>query len=73
MPPAALPLLAALTPAGHTVTLADENVEPLDFDRLARMDLVGLTGMHVQRRRMHEILAELKRRGVFTVVTCPSA
>jgi hypothetical protein len=52
----------------HTVTLADENVEPLDFDRLAPMDLVGLTGMHVQRRRMHEILAELKRRGVFTVV-----
>src|SRR5215472_16441344 len=71
MPPAALPLLAALTPAGHTVTLADENVEPLDFDRLARMDLVGLTGMHVQRRRMHEILAELKRRGVFTAVGGP--
>ncbi len=71
MPPASLPLLAALTPPGHAVTLADENVEPLDFDRLARADLVGLTGMHVQRRRMREILTELKRRGAFTVVGGP--
>src|SRR5262245_30641165 len=31
VPPASLPLLAALTPAGHQVTLIDESVEPLDF------------------------------------------
>ena len=68
LPVAALPLLAALTPAEHTVTLIDENVEPIDFDRCARADLVGVTGMSVQRFRMREILAELKRRGVFTVV-----
>ena len=43
--------------------LVDENVEPIDFDRLARADIVGLTGMSVQRARMREILAELKRRG----------
>jgi radical SAM superfamily enzyme YgiQ (UPF0313 family) len=71
MPVACLPLLAALTPPGHTVTLIDENVEPLDFDRLARADIVGLTGMSVQRRRMREILTELKERGVFTVVGGP--
>jgi radical SAM superfamily enzyme YgiQ (UPF0313 family) len=64
----ALPLLAALTPAEHTVTLVDECVEEIDFDRLARADIVALTGMVVQRRRMTEILTELKRRGVFTVV-----
>jgi radical SAM superfamily enzyme YgiQ (UPF0313 family) len=64
----ALPLLAALTPAEHTVTLIDECVEPLDFDRIARADVVALTGMIVQRRRMTEVLTELKRRGVFTVV-----
>ena len=68
---ACLPLLAALTPAEHRVTLVDENVEPIDFDRLAQADIVGLTGMSVQRRRMREILAELKRRGVFTVVGGP--
>lgn len=71
MPVAALPLLAALTPAQHNVTLIDENLEVLDFERCARADIVGVTGMVVQRRRMREILVELKRRGVFTVVGGP--
>jgi radical SAM superfamily enzyme YgiQ (UPF0313 family) len=70
-PVACLPLLAALTPAGHNVTLLDENVEPIDFDRVAQADLVGITGMSVQRFRMRQILAELKERGVFTVVGGP--
>jgi radical SAM superfamily enzyme YgiQ (UPF0313 family) len=68
MPAAALPLLAALTPAGHEITLIDENVEAIDFERCARADIVGVTGMVVQRARMREILAELKRRGAYTVV-----
>jgi radical SAM superfamily enzyme YgiQ (UPF0313 family) len=71
LPVACLPLLAALTPAGHTVTLVDENVESLDYDRLAQADVVGVTGMSVQRFRMREILTELKKRGVFTVVGGP--
>lgn len=71
LPIASLPLLAALTPPGHTVTLLDENVESIDFDRVARADIVGLTGMSVQRFRMREILAELKQRGAFTVVGGP--
>lgn len=71
LPTACLPLLAALTPAEHSVTLVDENVEEIDFDRLARADIVGLTGMSVQRHRMVEILRELKRRGVFTIVGGP--
>jgi radical SAM superfamily enzyme YgiQ (UPF0313 family) len=66
-----LPLLAALTPSEHVVTVIDENVEEIDFDRCGRADIVGLTGMIVQRQRMHEILAELKRRNVFTVVGGP--
>jgi radical SAM superfamily enzyme YgiQ (UPF0313 family) len=68
LPVACLPLLAALTPAGHRVSLVDENVEPIDFDRCARADIVGVTGMNVQRRRIREILIELKSRGVFSVV-----
>ena len=71
MPLASLPLLAALTPAGHSVTLVDENIEDIDFDRCARADMVGLTGMVVQRGRMREILTELKRRRVFVVVGGP--
>ena len=71
MPVAALPLLAALTPDEHRVTIIDENVEPIDFDRCARADVVGVTGMVVQRQRMREILTELRRRGVFTAVGGP--
>lgn len=71
LPVACLPLLAALTPAEHTLTLMDENVAPLDYERLARADIVGVTGMSVQRFRMTEILEELKQRGMFTVVGGP--
>jgi radical SAM superfamily enzyme YgiQ (UPF0313 family) len=71
VPVASLPLLAALTPAEHRITLFDENVEPIDFARCARADIVGVTGMVVQRTRMREILAELKRLGAFTIVGGP--
>jgi radical SAM superfamily enzyme YgiQ (UPF0313 family) len=71
IPVACLPLLAALTPPGHTVTLVDENVEAIDFERCGQADIVGITGMSVQRFRMREILVELKRRSVFTVIGGP--
>ena len=60
-----------LTPPEHTVTLIDENVEAIDYERCARADIVGITGMSVQRFRMREILTELKRRGCFTAVGGP--
>ena len=71
LPVACLPLLAALTPGEHTVTLIDENVEDIDYERCARADIVGVTGMSVQRFRMREILSELKARDCFTVVGGP--
>ena len=49
LPVACLPLLAALTPREHSVTLMDENVEPIDWERCARADIVGVTGLSVQR------------------------
>ena len=71
LPVAALPLIAALTPAEHRVTIIDENVEAIDFARCAHADIVGVTGMVVQRRRMREILTELKARGAYAVVGGP--
>ena len=71
LPVACLPLLAALTPDEHTVTLIDENVEAINWERCAKADIVGVTGMSVQRFRMKEILAELKRRGCFAIVGGP--
>jgi radical SAM superfamily enzyme YgiQ (UPF0313 family) len=71
MPVGALPLLASLTPPEHRITLIDENVEELDFDRCERADIVGITGMIVQRRRMKELATELKRRGCYVVIGGP--
>jgi radical SAM superfamily enzyme YgiQ (UPF0313 family) len=73
LPVACLALLAALVPDQHDVTLVDENVEDIDFDRLARADLVCLTGMSIQGRRLIEILERVKARGVMTVVGGPMA
>jgi len=67
-PTAALPLLAALTPPEHRITLIDEAVEPIDYERCARADIVGLTGMMPQRRRMREILKKLRQAGVRHIV-----
>jgi radical SAM superfamily enzyme YgiQ (UPF0313 family) len=73
LPVACLALLAALVPEHHRVTLIDENVEDIDFDRLARADLVCLTGMSIQGRRMREILARVRSLGITTVVGGPMA
>ena len=71
LPVACLPLLAALTPGEHT-RHADRRERRGDrLGALRRADIVGITGMSVQRFRMKEILTELKRRGVFTVVGGP--
>ncbi len=71
MPVLALPVLAGLTPSTHEVVLIDENIGEIDFDALRDFDIVGLTGMTVQRDRMGEILDELIERGLFVVVGGP--
>jgi hypothetical protein len=37
--------VAALVPPGRDVVLIDDNVESIDFDRLHRFDVIGVTGM----------------------------
>ena len=71
MPVLALPVLAGLTPPGHEIILIDENIAEIDFDQVEKCDIVGLTGMTVQRDRMREILVELRRRGAFVVLGGP--
>lgn len=73
LPVANLALLAALVPNHHKVTLIDENVEDIDFDRLGRADIVCLTGMSIQGRRLIEIIEEVKSLGVMTIVGGPMA
>ena len=68
-----LPLLAALVTAPHTVTLIDEAVEPIDFEALKAFDVIGLTGMIVQRDRMRDILLALKDHDAQVIVGGPYA
>jgi len=55
----------------HHVRLVDENVEEIDWESLRKYDIVGVTGMNVQRKRIHEILLKLRELKVFTVVGGP--
>jgi radical SAM superfamily enzyme YgiQ (UPF0313 family) len=71
LPVGALPLLAALTPSPHSITIIDENVEEIDYERCRRADIVGVTGMSVQRHRIRRVLVRLKGMGCYTVVGGP--
>jgi radical SAM superfamily enzyme YgiQ (UPF0313 family) len=66
LPPMGLGIMATITPEKYQVTIADENIEKLDFDAAA--DLVAVTATTVQAPRAYQILNEFKRRGVPTIM-----
>ena len=51
-------LVGRIVPKHHNVTLIDENVEEIDFDRLGRADMVCVTGMSIQGRRLPKFFAK---------------
>jgi len=59
-------LLAAVTPAGHHVSIHDEGIAPLDFDQ--KCDLAAITAMTPLAPRGYEIAEEYRRRGVKVVM-----
>jgi radical SAM superfamily enzyme YgiQ (UPF0313 family) len=65
-PSLSLAAIAAATPAGWKVTLADENMQPLDLQ--AEADLVAITAMTPQAPRAYEIAAAFRSRGVPVVM-----
>ncbi len=69
--PGAFPTLAALVPPGVEIELVDENVRSIDWDDLRRFDIVGVTGMIVQRGRMIEILERLRALPALLIVGGP--
>lgn len=66
----ALPTVAGLC-GDHDVRLLDENVEEINWESLRDYDIVGVTGMNVQKRRILEILLRLRELNVFSVVGGP--
>ena len=55
----------------HRVHLLDENVEDIDWDSVSAYDIVGVTGMNVQKTRIREILLRLRELSIFAVVGGP--
>ena len=66
IPSETLTALAAATPPEHAVTIADENVAPLDLDD--RPDLVGITVYTFLAPRAYAIADAYRRRGVPVVL-----
>lgn len=61
-----LPLLAALTPPGHTVTIVEEAFAPDDVDQ--DVDLVGITVLTELAPRAYQIGDAYRRKGVKVVM-----
>ena len=61
-----LPLLAALTPPGHTVTIVEEAFAPDDINQ--DVDLVGITVLTELARRAYRIADTYRRKGVQVVM-----
>ena len=67
----ALPTIAGLSGMHHHIEIIDENVEELDLKDMERFDVIGVTGMIVQRNRMKEILMSLRDVRAVTAVGGP--
>lgn len=65
-PRLSLPLIAALTPREHEVTITDETVEPLNLDE--SVDLVGIGAMSTYTPRAYEIADTYRAKGVPVVM-----
>lgn len=61
-----LPLLAALTPPGHTITIVEEAFVPDDIDQ--DVDLVGITVLTELAPRAYQIGDTYRRKGVKVVM-----
>ena len=65
-PPLGLAMVAALTPPEVEVSLTDENVTVIDFQK--ETDLVGITALTITAQRAYEIADTFRVRGVKVIL-----
>lgn len=70
VPPLGLLTAAGMIPEGHEVTICDENAHEINWDQ--ECDVVGLTGMHLQRPGIRKIAEHFRKRGAKIVLGGPS-
>lgn len=73
LPPLGLISLAALLPPSWELRLADLNLAPLSEEQLRWAEVVLVSGMLVQERSIHQVLARARAAGKRTVVGGPAA
>ena len=64
--PLSLPTVAALTPAHYNITILDEEIEPITFNKTP--DLVGITAVIPNIKRAYEIADTYRSMGVPVVM-----
>ncbi len=72
MPPQGLLVIAAALPASWPVRFIDENMNPATEADFAWAEVVFVSGMHIQRQRMHDICERAHRAGRVAVLGGPS-
>ena len=68
-PPLGLAMVAALTPPEVEVSLTDENVTVIDFQK--ETDLVGITTQTITAQRAYEIADTYRRKGIPVILGGP--
>jgi radical SAM superfamily enzyme YgiQ (UPF0313 family) len=66
LPPLGIAMVAALTPPEVEVSLTDENVTAIDFQK--ETDLVGITALTITAQRAYEIADSFRARGAKVIL-----
>lgn len=66
--PLGLLTIAAVTPDNWEIEVVDENLGPVDYDSMAKPDLVGITAFTSQATRAYQVAARFRRQGVPVVM-----
>ena len=72
MPPQGILLIAALVPSEWQVRFVDENIRPVVESELAWADAVFVSGMHIQRAHINDVIARAHAQGRPVAVGGPS-
>ncbi|MDH5427373.1 MAG: B12-binding domain-containing radical SAM protein [Nitrospirota bacterium] len=72
MPPQGILLIAALVPQEWEVRFIDENIRPVLESEFVWADAVLISGMHIQRKQIHDIARRAHVAGKVTVLGGPS-
>src|SRR5260221_4014994 len=72
MPPQGILVITALIPDGWEIKFVDENIQRVTPEEFAWADVVFVSGMHIQRHRIHDITRRAHDAGKVVALGGPS-